>query len=103
MACLIECSFSLPAIIELLKTHEAVVVENMQLLEKLCHWFLQLLLYTEFSQYIDWRLLYPLLPEMLAPSVKGNFISALNANHINILMQNSARLPDTAQIKVTSR
>lgn len=102
MACLKDSSFSLPAIIERLKTHE-VVVEDMQLLEKLYHWFLQLPLYAELSQYIDWPLLYLLLPEMLAPGGADNFAFALNTNYINLLLQHSAHLADTAQIKVTSR
>lgn len=88
----LACSFSLPAIIELVLTDYALSKAEQQLLTRVLDWLLLLPLFTELAHYLSWHAIYTLIPEMISPGRADNFILPLNDHTIRLVLQRSEQL-----------
>lgn len=88
----LACSFSLPAIIELVLSNHVLPEAEQQLLTRLADWLLQLPLFTELEHYLSWQKIYTLIPEMISPGRADNFILPLNDHTIRLVLQRSEQL-----------
>lgn len=88
----LACSFSLPAIIELVMSKQAVTKDIQPLLVRLSDWLLKLPLYSELKQYLAWQQLYELVPEMVNPGRADNFVLPMTEPEISLLLQRSEQL-----------
>lgn len=90
----LACSFSLPAIIELVLSDYDLPDEERQLLAELSDWLLKLPLFTELAQYLSWQAIYALLPEMVNPGRADNFVFPASEYGIRALLQRSEQLAE---------
>jgi phosphonate metabolism-associated iron-containing alcohol dehydrogenase len=90
----LACSFSLPAIIELVLSDYDLPDEERQLLAELSDWLLKLPLFTELAQYLSWQAIYALLPEMVNPGRADNFVLPASEYGIRALLQRSEQLAE---------
>lgn len=88
----LACSFSLPAIIEIVLLEQAVSKAEQQLLQRLYYWLLQQPLYTELSCYMNWLQLYELIPEMVTPGRADNFVLPIDIHVITQLLRRTEHL-----------
>ncbi|MDR7119210.1 phosphonoacetaldehyde reductase [Rheinheimera soli] len=88
----LACSFSLPAIIELVMSKQAVSKDIQPLLARLSDWLLQLPLYSELVQYLSWQKLYELVPEMVNPGRADNFVLPVHEQRITQVLQRSEQM-----------
>lgn len=88
----LACSFSLPAIIELVLTNYHLSKAEQQLLSRVLDWLLQLPLFTELEHYLSWQAVYTLIPEMISLGRADNFILPLNDHTIRLVLQRSEQL-----------
>lgn len=94
----LACSFSLPAIIELVLSDYALPKEDHTLLVRLSEWLLQLPLYTELTNYLPWQELYSLIPEMVSPGRADNFILPMTEHSIFLILQRSQQLAEESRV-----
>lgn len=88
----LACSFSLPAIIEMVLSNKSLPPSELQLLSRLYDWLLELPLYTELAHYVSWQQLTALIPEMISPERIANFISPIDENQLVWILQRSEQL-----------
>lgn len=88
----LACSFSLPAIIELILSQEALSQAEQQLLSRLSLWMLALPIFTELLKYISWKNIYALIPDMLEPGRADNFLLPMTEHEIRLIIQRSEQL-----------
>lgn len=90
----LACSFSLPAIIEVVLSKQAIPQDIHPLLLRLSDWLVQLPLYSELTQYLSWQQLSALVPEMVNPGRADNFVLPMNEDEIHLLLQRALQLAE---------
>lgn len=90
----LACSYSLPAIIELVMSKQAMPKDIQPLLTRLFDWLLQLPLYSELTRYLSWQQLSALVPEMVNPGRADNFVLPMNEDEIHLLLQRAQQLAE---------
>lgn len=88
----LACSFTLPALIELVLGKNILAEHYSELLQQLGHWLLQLPLYKEFQRYTEWDAVYSLLPHMFTPGRADNFILNLTSVEVEQILKRSEEL-----------
>lgn len=88
----LACSFTLPALIELVQRKHALDSYYSELLEQLHKLLLQLPLYQELLRYTNWADIYKLLPEMFTPGRADNFILEMSAVEVEKILNRSEEL-----------
>lgn len=88
----LACSFSLPAIIELLLSSQVVPESERSLFSQVHEWLLHLPLYNELTRYLSWQETYRLIPEMVSPGRADNFLLPVDEASIHSLLERSEQL-----------
>jgi alcohol dehydrogenase len=88
----LACSFSLPAIIELVLTESSLPEHQRQFLVKVSAWLLELPIFAELNRYVSWPEIYALIPEMFSPGRADNFILPSDESCIRAILLRSEQL-----------